>query len=111
MSVDCLTEAGRVWPQSSDQCYVSELQVGNETGRECLLSVELFGVESESGAVQERIFQSSESTSSSVMTLRDPPSCLDVSAKASLEILGLLVLIFPMAYVYVISSEYTPYQR
>jgi len=45
------------------------------------------------------------------MSLRDPPSCLDVSAKASLEILGLLVLIFPMAYVYVISSEYTPYQR
>lgn len=36
---------------------------------------------------------------------------MDVTAKASLEILGLIVLIFPMAYVYVISSEYTPYQR
>ena len=36
---------------------------------------------------------------------------MDVMAKASLEILGLIVLIFPMAYVYVISSEYSPYQR
>ena len=39
------------------------------------------------------------------------PPCREVSAKASLEILGLLVLILPMAYVYVFSSNFEPFYR
>ena len=39
------------------------------------------------------------------------PTCSEVIAKASLELLGLLVLILPMAYVYVFTSDYEPYQR
>ena len=39
------------------------------------------------------------------------PSCVEVMAKASLEILGLLVLILPMAYVYVFTKNYEPFKR
>jgi len=39
------------------------------------------------------------------------PSCGEVLSKAFLEILGLLLLITPMAYIYVFSSHYDPYQR
>ena len=39
------------------------------------------------------------------------PTCSEVIAKASLELLGLLVLILPMAYVYVFTSDYEPYHR
>ena len=39
------------------------------------------------------------------------PTCREVSAKASLEVLGLLVLILPMAYVYVFSSNFEPFYR
>ena len=39
------------------------------------------------------------------------PTCREVSAKASLEIIGLLVLILPMAYVYVFSSNFEPFYR
>ena len=41
----------------------------------------------------------------------EAPTCREVSAKASLEILGLLVLILPMAYVYVFSSNFKPFYR
>ena len=39
------------------------------------------------------------------------PSCEEVLAKAFLEILGLLLLITPMAYIYVFSSNYDQYHR
>ena len=40
-----------------------------------------------------------------------PPSCADVAGKAALEILGFVVLILPMAYIYVFTQQYAPYQR
>ena len=41
------------------------------------------------------------------------PACLEVGAKASLEIFGLLVLTLPMAYVYVLNhhTPTKPFQR
>ena len=44
------------------------------------------------------------------MDIEGPP-CSEVVAKASLELVGLVVLILPMAYVYVFTSNYQPYQR
>ena len=50
--------------------------------------------------------------SDSSASMEEPaPTCREVSAKASLEILGLLVLILPMAYVYVFSSNFEPFYR
>jgi len=45
------------------------------------------------------------------MTLLSGPSCEEVLAKACLEVVGLLILITPMAYIYVFSSNYDPYHR
>jgi len=42
---------------------------------------------------------------------RQPPSCTDVLGKATLEMFGFIVLILPMAYVYVFTSNYRPYHR
>jgi len=39
------------------------------------------------------------------------PSFRDVMLKALLEVLGMLILVMPMAYIYVISSHFPPYQR
>jgi len=39
------------------------------------------------------------------------PSCTEVLAKAFLEILGFLLLISPMAYIYVFASQFHPYHR
>ena len=39
------------------------------------------------------------------------PSCKEVIPKGFLEILGLILLIMPMAYIYVFASEYEPYHR
>lgn len=39
------------------------------------------------------------------------PSFRDVMLKAILEVLGMLILVMPMAYIYVISSHFPPYQR
>jgi phosphatidate phosphatase len=39
------------------------------------------------------------------------PTCKEVLAKALLEILGFILLISPMAYVYVFASQFHPYQR
>ena len=40
-----------------------------------------------------------------------PPSCGEVLGKAVIEILGFVVLILPMAYIYVFTKQYSPYQR
>lgn len=40
-----------------------------------------------------------------------PPSCGEVVGKAVIEILGFVVLILPMAYIYVFTKQYSPYQR
>eukprot|EP00092_Neocalanus_flemingeri_P008740 GFUD01009413.1.p1 GENE.GFUD01009413.1~~GFUD01009413.1.p1 ORF type:complete len:369 (-),score=54.02 GFUD01009413.1:923-2029(-) len=39
------------------------------------------------------------------------PSCEEVLAKAFLEIVGLLILITPMAYIYVFASNFEPFHR
>jgi len=39
------------------------------------------------------------------------PSCGEVVSKAFLEILGFIVLILPMAYIYVFTKQYEPYHR
>jgi len=39
------------------------------------------------------------------------PTCAEVLSKAFLEIFGLLLLVTPMAYIYVFSSNYDPYHR
>merc|ERR1719369_2219806 len=39
------------------------------------------------------------------------PTCEEVLARTFLEIVGLLILISPMAYIYVFSSHYDPYHR
>jgi len=39
------------------------------------------------------------------------PTCKEVLAKAFLEILGFLLLISPMAYIYVFASQFHPYHR
>eukprot|EP00092_Neocalanus_flemingeri_P037310 GFUD01040633.1.p1 GENE.GFUD01040633.1~~GFUD01040633.1.p1 ORF type:complete len:332 (-),score=65.63 GFUD01040633.1:181-1176(-) len=39
------------------------------------------------------------------------PDCHDVLAKGCLEIFGLVLLIMPMAYIYVFSSHYDPFHR
>ena len=39
------------------------------------------------------------------------PSCKEVLGKAVIEILGFVVLILPMAYIYVFTKQYSPYQR
>ena len=40
-----------------------------------------------------------------------PPSCGEVVTKALIEILGFIVLILPMAYIYVFTKQYEPYHR
>jgi len=39
------------------------------------------------------------------------PSCTEVIGKAAIEVLGFLLLILPMAYIYVFTKQYDPYQR
>ena len=43
--------------------------------------------------------------------MHSEPSCKEVIPKGFLEILGLLLLITPMAYIYVFASEYEPYHE
>ena len=45
------------------------------------------------------------------MMERPQPSCTEVIGKASLEILGFVLLILPMAYIYVFTKQYKPYHR
>ena len=42
---------------------------------------------------------------------RPQPSCTEVIGKASLEILGFVLLILPMAYIYVFTKQFAPYHR
>jgi len=42
---------------------------------------------------------------------KNPPTRRDVLTKSSLEILGLIILILPMAFVYVFSHPYDPFHR
>jgi len=45
------------------------------------------------------------------MAYRKPPTCQDVLVKASLQLLFMLILVMPMAYIYVLTANYQPFHR
>lgn len=45
------------------------------------------------------------------MVVEENPSCRDVLAKGTLEIIGLFVLLLPMAYIYVFAHPFEPFHR
>ena len=40
-----------------------------------------------------------------------PPTCQEVLVKSSLQVVFLLILVTPMAYIYVLTANYEPYHR